>query len=291
MIFGAADQMLTAGDIQFQPSRPKINRLTTSIVAMTSGDAAFQAEVLAELSKEISLRLQDENVGWLEVREIAYAYSRHRSLLRNKRIEEQILVPLGLDYPAYLANQSSLAPNLVNDIAKEMLAFQVPYCTTIICGVDDFGAHLYKVLDGDVICSDQIGFAAIGSGSRHAESDFMLAAHSRFDSMSDTLFRTYAAKRRAELAPGVGERTDFFMIGSEPGSFQYLNNEILETLNKEYDKLVRDEKKALAKAHAGIQNYVDELARRNEEDGRSATTDQASADRASSRRSTEEEGP
>jgi hypothetical protein len=46
VIVAAADRMLTAGDVQFEPSAgTKIFTLSSSIFMMTAGDAALQAEI------------------------------------------------------------------------------------------------------------------------------------------------------------------------------------------------------------------------------------------------------
>lgn len=50
MLFLASDRMLTAGDIQFQPASHKTLFLTNSIAILFSGQTAFHAEVVQEVS-------------------------------------------------------------------------------------------------------------------------------------------------------------------------------------------------------------------------------------------------
>jgi hypothetical protein len=55
IVIGATDRMLTAGDVQFEPSAgSKIILLSSSIFMMTAGDAALQAEISGMVLKEIS---------------------------------------------------------------------------------------------------------------------------------------------------------------------------------------------------------------------------------------------
>ena len=52
-VIGASDRLVTAGDVQFEPSRPKIRALTNSVVVMTAGDAWLQAEVLDGVTADV----------------------------------------------------------------------------------------------------------------------------------------------------------------------------------------------------------------------------------------------
>src|SRR5215207_7140862 len=76
---------------------------------------------------------------------------------------------------------------------------------------------IFVVRDGYLSCEDVVGFASVGSGSRHAESQMMLARHAWNADLDPTLLTTYLAKKRAEVAPGVGTETDMFMI-TGPGN-------------------------------------------------------------------------
>jgi hypothetical protein len=76
--------------------------------------------------------------------------------------------------------------------------------------------------DGRVSCNDGIGFAAIGIGARHAESQIMLNKHSWNSPSVDSALLGYIAKKRSEVAPGVGEGTDVFTIGPVVGSLVIL---------------------------------------------------------------------
>src|SRR6266446_8708177 len=100
---------------------------------------------------------------------------------------------------------------------------------SLIMGVDNIGdevsPHIYTIHNTHISCDDRIGFSAIGSGSRHAESQFMLARHAWNRDTAETLLLTYSAKKDSEIAPGVGEETDLFMIGPAFGSTTILRDE------------------------------------------------------------------
>tara|TARA_R110000868_G_scaffold101213_5_gene278680 strand:+ start:213 stop:1184 length:972 start_codon:yes stop_codon:yes gene_type:complete len=265
IIFAVSDQMLTAGDIQFQPQHMKAIDVTTSILALIAGDAGFQAELFNDLSAKVNFAVRQPDAPWLKVQEVAEAYVACHNAARNKRIEARLLSPLGLTYETFLSQQRNLAPELVSQVAQEMVAFDVPFCSTIFCGVDETGAHIFTVNGGKLSCEDNVGFSAIGSGGRHAESLLMTAEHSRSEPLADTLFRIFSAKKRAEVAPGVGDRTNLFMVGPALGSLVPVRTDVLDSLERLFKKQMQSERKALEKIHVEVREYIDEINRQAQE--------------------------
>lgn len=238
MIFGASDRMLTGGDVEFEPESTKIHPVTNSIVAMTAGDSSFQSEVILELQNVLVKRIKAYPEQWWVVRDVAYLYLQLRNEVKRKLAEQAILAPLGLDSSSFLARQKELADGFIKQVTQELVRFEVPGVSTIFAGVDPGGAHIYTVEDDVVRCHDSVGFAAIGSGYWHADSQLMLAKHSCYSPVPDTLLLTYAAKRRAEVAPGVGNATDMFMIGPLLGSFTPIGQDVLIQLGETYTSVV-----------------------------------------------------
>ena len=70
MIFRASDRMLTSGDIQFEPPSQKVLYLTSAIMAMTSGDAAFQSEILQGVRTDMAELLKGAT-EWIKVGVVA----------------------------------------------------------------------------------------------------------------------------------------------------------------------------------------------------------------------------
>ena len=217
ILIGASDRMITFGDIQFQPPTPKIYNLTSSINVMTSGDAAFQGEFLQSAYAEVLQRITDRPHDWLTVNEAVQIIIRHRNEAKAQRAEAAILAPLALDRPGFLQGMHGLGDELAKTVATDMVQFAVPQTALIVCGIDGTGAHIYSIFDGVPYCNDTMAFAAIGMGTRHAESQFMLTEHARHRSISETLLLVYSAKKRAEIAPGVGTVTDMFTGGANLG--------------------------------------------------------------------------
>jgi hypothetical protein len=164
IIFGISDRMLTSGDIQFEPrATNKVLILTSSIVAMTAGDAAFNAEILRQVSAEVDSLVHAAPTEWLAVKDVAEMYAKYRNLGKLRRAEAKLLAPLGLDRATFIASQQQMNPDLVDRIAREMINYEVPYTSAIFTGVDGRGSTIYAVNDGEISCQDAVGFAVIGA--------------------------------------------------------------------------------------------------------------------------------
>jgi hypothetical protein len=250
--------MLTAGDIQYEPQSQKMFEVTNSILSMMSGDAVFFMEIYDSVYAYVR-GLQSDAQDALTTREVVQLFIRKRNEAKIRRSEAQILGPLGLSMSDFIANQGKLSPKLGSDLATELINFEVPGIDVILAGADpDGSSQIYVINDGDYSCCNAIGFASVGSGSRHAESQFMMARHAWNSPLSDSLFLTYVAKRRAEVAPGVGAATDLLMI--QPGSgIVSLNTDLIAKLENEYGLLREREESQIRSAIEEMARYVDKL--------------------------------
>src|SRR5262249_7681344 len=88
----------------------------------------------------------------------------------------------------------------------------------IIIGADRTGPHLFHIDKwGNIRCDDLQAFSAIGIGEWHATSHLMLAKYSKNTTFQNALLQIYLAKRKAEVAPGIGRTTDIFFISEDVG--------------------------------------------------------------------------
>ena len=229
MIVGASDRMITyaedsgsgpATDIEYEQQTPKVFQLDTSCVALISDDLALGMALAAKARSDVHATRRRMEVGrdpimgipFTEIGALAEVYATViREHCEAKR-EWEILHPLFLDRVSWVAQQKELSPFIVRSVATALRECNSGV-ETIIAGVDLTGAHVYTVnADGHVACHDAHGFAAIGNGGWHAESEFMVARYSgdwRFDRAA---FLVYGAKKRSERASGVGPATDMFVV-------------------------------------------------------------------------------
>jgi hypothetical protein len=242
VIFGATDRMLSSGDVQFEPTGgTKRIVLSSAIFAMIAGDAGLQDQIMAAMLGDVNARIASEPTNWWAVRDVADLYIKHYNIIRKKKAEDAILSPLYLDQDSFVSNQNVMNDRLVNDLSKELLNFAMPGVSAIFAGHDTTGPHIYLIQENyanslESNLMDSVGFAAIGIGARHASSQFMFARHAWSASMPDTLFLTYCAKRKSEVAPGVGNGTDMVMGGPKLGTLILIDDSVINTLEGEYKK-------------------------------------------------------
>jgi|SRR5713226_3292794 len=132
-----------------------------------------------------------------------------------------------------------MAPALALKLAGQLQGERLDV-GAIIAGrdpADPHECHLYRIFDpGSVEVCDRQGFCAIGTGHRQFEAEFMFKEFTRDWPWERALILMYSAKKRAEVSPGVGRTTDFFMIGSKKW-FPFPEDFIryLDHLHKEYE--------------------------------------------------------
>lgn len=260
-IFGAADRMKTAGDVQYEPELTKIFLLTSSITAMASGDSAFQTEILQRLYKKVAAKIEANPSEWVKIEDVAYLYAEIRNKIKAKRAENSILLPLGLTQDSFLSRQNEMSSDFIASVSKKLLNFDVPNVSTIISGIDSAGPHIFMVKNDNVFCMNTIGFASVGIGARHANSQLMLAGITSNTPIPEALFLTYIAKKRSEISPGVGDETDMFIIGPNLGTYNLLNIDHISKLETEYKNLSKGEDLVFDKAKEEITNYVIKITR------------------------------
>jgi hypothetical protein len=166
---------------------------------------------------------------------------------------------LGLDRNSFISRQAEMSKDFILKLTEELVNFSLPSTETIIAGVDPDGSHIYTLINDDIRCDDSVGFSSIGIGYWHANSQFMLARYNFVAVMADSLLLTYIAKRRAEIAPGVGTGTVMFTVGPQLGSYTRISEEVLQQLEKTYQAILKQEAKGLEHGRKEIQKYVARL--------------------------------
>lgn len=260
-IIGASDRMVTTGSIKFEPQQTKIISISNSISIMIAGDIGLQTEILDQVTTEVSTRINDDPANWWRVADVADLYSHHYKEVKFKKAESAILAPLGMDGDTFKVLQQQMSPKLVKELAGDLRKFRLPVTQVIITGIDITGAHIFTIADGNISCKDFVGFASIGIGGWHADSQFMFDRHNKTKPMPETLLLVYSAKKRAEVAPGVGEDTDMFVIGPRLGTFIPIGQHVLTKLEQIYNKTQFAIENANQNAKETVTQYVEEITR------------------------------
>jgi hypothetical protein len=271
--------MLTAGDVQFQPSSSKIWQLTNSICMMSAGDIGLQTEIFTQMQKAIAIAIKAAPTEWQRVEDMAELYRKAYFEIKRRRAEREILTPFGLDSDSFLSRQTAMHSDLVSKISMELIGYKMPKVAAIVAGnnpsiIDPTSvtAHIFVIENGNLSCSDKVGFACIGAGAWHANSTMMLAGHTPSTPIPKGLLAVYAAKKRAEVAPGVGTETDTFVVTAVLGGYSTLRDEIRDGVFKAHADLTKNMARANTKAEASLSDYIDEIIKPKEPPAEPQTT-------------------
>jgi hypothetical protein len=270
MIIGASDRMLTAGDIEFESAptstgKEFVNKVTAinnsdSIVVMLAGDFCLQTEIVMGMMQFINASEKQSGKKW-GVKDAVNLYIDFYNQVKSRLGASAILSPLQLNQNTFIARQKEMSDGFSEIIARDLIDFPMPGVKTIIAGIDDSGSHLYKLHNNQPTCCDSVGFAAIGSGAKHAESQFMLRGYSRIVPQEEALWLTYMAKRKSEVAPGVGEITDLFCIDTKNKKYRTLNDRLPKSqLDKIYASFEEKELCAFRDAQKELKQSLEKLA-------------------------------
>jgi hypothetical protein len=200
--------MLTDIDlgIEYQGSRYKGTVLGKQHMILVSGDVTIHSAMLLQLAPTLAA---SQAITTLEMAELCAGFMRE---YRMKEAARLFLSPLNLDEKSFLAQQRTMEPSLVIELANQLQGHKIE-AEALVLGCEGKQAHLYRVdRSGVVTCHDDIGFVSIGNGGVHASAQFMLESYTHAIGYYRALYQTFAAKKWAEVAPGVGNFTDMFFI-------------------------------------------------------------------------------
>jgi hypothetical protein len=205
----AADRMVTIGSfIEFEHTVPKMALPTPFSVAMIAGDTL--------LGTRLARNVANEFVGAApNTAEVAARLAQRFVEMRRSELENQILSLRGLDLQMYYGGHQSLNGNITAMLDNQMSQFNLGI-ELLVAGVDGGGAHIFSIVNPGQPDRqhDVIGYAAIGSGGIHALQAMIGFKHSPTTPLKETVFQVYAAKRRSEVAPGVGLDTDMAIVSA-----------------------------------------------------------------------------
>lgn len=253
--------MLSGPDIQFEPPQSKLYQFLPSVVALVAGDPYDQMTICEAAARHIHVSPRPPTT----VGDVAKIYADAFTAHRRRVAETKILVPHGLDANSLMDRQQDFRREVVADLMNRMETCELGV-EAIITGVDpDGSAHIFVVTDpGQIACADAIAFASIGTGKQHADSQFMLANHTRHVPWERALLSTYIAKKRAEVSPTVGRtHTDLFFVGGTSTSqYQAIADPIHNAIRRTWEDLERIIAIETERLSIGAHQFIDEYIRR-----------------------------
>jgi hypothetical protein len=247
----ASDREITAGDIEYEPPQFKVSFQTKRAIILIAGDYPTHTEALQQTQKTIINTSEDHPAT------IAEIYASSLRQVKFKHACDIYLGPLGLTSDVFLSS-SGISNDIVISLANQVQSYSGQLTEAIVVAADDAATHLYLIdSDSKVTCQDDVGFVAIGIGSWHAKSLLMQAKYFNRTNFAAALSLAFSAKKRAEIAPGVGRDTDMFIVnktGWAPVAAEL--QALIESSYQEYDKrhaeLLSDQYTRLGEAFAEI---------------------------------------
>lgn len=231
VVVAASDRMVTlSGFMEFEHEIPKAMPLSTKVVGLMAGDAIKGSR----MQREVRHKLPSDEVSVQEIaNHIVDLYVEHR----RREIETSFFQTRGLTLDEFYKGgvMQRILPTIAQFLDQESSSFDFKV-SLLVVGVDGSGGHVLHVANpgGSYDDYEQIGYHAIGSGAVHALQALIGFGHTGHRTYGETLYSVYAAKRRAEVAPGVGKDTDMIVINSE-GIYNVKPEEIDE-IRKVYDE-------------------------------------------------------
>ncbi|HXN39280.1 MAG TPA: hypothetical protein VN892_14670 [Solirubrobacteraceae bacterium] len=222
----ATDRMVTQpGFMEFEHTGSKMVELSARAAVMVAGSTLDGMRLVTDAA---AAELPEE------VAEIAAELGRRYAAARRARTE-QILGTHGLSFESFHSMHGSLNPQVVMMLEGALEQYDLGV-ELLLAGVDGSGAHIHTNQNpgGGNQRHDPIGWAAIGIGAPHVTTSMAALGHSASEEYKQTLFKVYASKRQAEVAPGVGRETEMAVIAND--GVKRLDGAVLAKLALIYDE-------------------------------------------------------
>lgn len=251
----ASDRMITSVDVQYEPQQQKVAFFGRTLI-LVAGDIGIHSQAIADTAKEIGNRT-------LGPHDIALIYGRSVQAVNRRHAENEILAPLGLNSDTFHAQQKDFSEGFVNTIVSQLQNRRPVDVEALVVGSDGESAHIYSVdAYGHDTNLDGVGFGAIGIGAWHAKSRLMQVGHTQNRIFAPTMAAVFAAKKNAEIAPGVGVHTDINVILKD--SISPVWDAVNPELDRLYAKYTAEASKFGEQMVADLQSFLDKPSQANE---------------------------
>jgi hypothetical protein len=203
----ASDRMITAFDVEYEPAQLKFAFVTLRVCILIAGDYSIHSEAIQETMKQLRGTPEAHPLN------VSLIYGRAIQAIKRRQAEDIYLAPLGMNTDTFFAQQKDLSDSFVDRLTTQLQEYRGEDVEALVVGSDGENAHIYQVNSKGVgSCLDDVGFGAIGMGAWHAKSRLMQNGYVNTTNFGTALALTFAAKKSAEIAPGVGTATDLRLV-------------------------------------------------------------------------------
>lgn len=241
----ASDRMVTLSlpSTEFEQNLSKTIQLSDNCVAATSGNALAYTPIHQETMKQMREDSKTPNI-----QRIADLVRKSYVKVRNEKLEQDILVKIGLNMQTFYDRNLKINPSIVANLAQAMTLYDFRL-SILVAGFDSTGPHIFRVDNpGRIETYDAIGHCSIGSGELHSISTFIANDYSPDLDLDHVVAMVYEAKKKSEKAQGVGEETDICLICNN--GIVKLPDDKMKKLNEFYNTKIKQEKKSVSETEA-----------------------------------------
>jgi len=208
----ASDQMTTAHfPIGYEFEREDVEKIvkindSAPVYILISGDVLFANEVINKARQKVTEQGINVADGIAELLRDSYQNVRKMRIVRNE------LEPRGLTISTYYQSHKSILPQIIQLIDNAFKTYN-PKVEFIVAGRNETSCHIFTIVNpGDTTCHDPIGYAAIGTGAPHTMYSLIESRYKKSLDKETVEKFVRQAKKRSEVAPGVGKGTKVVVI-------------------------------------------------------------------------------
>jgi hypothetical protein len=225
-----SDRMLTEEEflmVNFEHKTSKQDELSLNCASLVSGSSVLHTDLIRAVKEKHIDSIPPIQIVVEDVKE-------EMQKLRRKIIEDSYFKPRGYTMEWFNENQRGLSDEVVYRLDKILEDYDIGL-EFLVAGVDRSGGHVYYVTNpGTIYSYDSLGWASIGSGEGHSDITFIDSEYTSNVPLKKAIYIGYKAKKRSEIAPGVGKKFTDITIIDNAGPTR-LNDKQINALNKIYE--------------------------------------------------------
>ena len=181
------------------------------VYSLLAGDVLLGTEIINAAREQVKLQEITSATMMAEMVRVAYTQK------RLARVVQSELEPRGLSLQDYYNSQQRLLPHIVQIVDQALHQTNIGV-EIIVAGPSGSQCSIHTITNPGVDRNNSaIGYSAIGSGAPHAIYSLIEAPYKPSLRKERVKEIVESAKKRSEVAPGVGSQTQFRMISLKGG--------------------------------------------------------------------------
>jgi hypothetical protein len=242
--------MLSNSGLQIEWSGPRWKGavLDKTHLVLVSGDFAIHSAVIMRANDYLK---NNPSITTLEIANLI------AGLIIDYTMKDAVrlyLAPLGMNEKSFMESSKLMNGEISLDLSNRLILHNVEV-EALVLGCDSKNdAQIYKINNnGLVSCHTDFGFASIGIGQVHSDAHFMSENYRHNVGYYRAAYETFCAKKRSELAPGIGVETDMMIVNAD--GVTPIDLEFIKKMNYLYQKNVSKYKKFSERAERNLMTF------------------------------------